>query len=233
MRMAAVRLFILLLLTLGTLAHAVPHKSARSKISDLADTVNKTVILNKFATLVQASDLGTFLSSRGPFTMFAPTNSAFSKLPPGMFEDLLQPANKVQLQRIILFSVVSGKAWDAKDLKTLKSLPSCEGNPLPLRISRGALLIGKAKLLRADIHCANGLMHQVDSLLMPPKLLLVAAVAAPDATASTNTAPVTPAADGAASTNTATATPAAPDPSPATNGATAAASATNAAPSMR
>jgi uncharacterized surface protein with fasciclin (FAS1) repeats len=226
MRMAAVRLFILLL-ALGTLTHAASHKSARPKISDLADTVDRTLILSKFATLLQASDLGTFLSSRGPFTMFVPTNSAFSKLPPGMFEDLLQPANKVQLQRIILFNLVSGKAWDAKDLSTVKSLPSCEGNPLPLGTKRGAQIIGKARLLRADIHCANGLMHQVDTLLMPPHLLLVAAVAAPEVATSTNVAPANPLADGSTSTNAAPATNLAPDP------VSTSASGTNAAPAMQ
>lgn len=231
MRMAAVRLFFLLLLVPGTWGHAAPHKPTKPKISDLADTISKTVILTKFEALVQASDLGTFLSSRGPFTMFVPTNSAFSKLPPGMFEDLLRPENKVQLQRIILFNLVSGKAWDAKDLKTAKSLPSCEGNPLPLGTHRGAQMIGKARLIRANIRCANGLMHQIDTLLVPPKLLLVAAVAAPVAENSTNAAPGEP-----NSTNVSPATNAAPDPSADTNEAPEDLSATNpapAAPSMR
>ena len=88
MRKAAVRLF-LLLLALATPLGAAPHKARKNL--DLADTVDNTVILSKFAGLVQASDLGTFLSSRGPFTLFVPTNSAFSKLPPGMYEDLLRP----------------------------------------------------------------------------------------------------------------------------------------------
>ena len=211
MRMAAVRLFILLL-ALGSLVRGAPHKA--SKISDLDDTVNKTVILSKFAALVRASDLGTFLSSRGPFTLFAPTNSAFSRLPPGTFEDLLRPENKVQLQRIILFALVSGKAWDAKDLTTAKSLASCEGSPLSLGIRRGAPYIGKARIIRADIHCANGLMHQVDTLLMPPHLLLVAAVANAEAATATNGAPVEP----AAATNAAPGTNIAPpDPSASTN----------------
>jgi len=219
--MAAVRLFVLLL-ALGGLAHAAPHRAKVSKISDLADTVNKTIILSKFAALLQASDLGTFMSSRGPFTLFVPVNSAFSKLPPGMFEDLLRPENKVQLQRIVLFALVSGKAWDGKDLVTAKTLPSCEGTALPLRTSRsGVEFVAKARVIRTDVRCANGLMHQIDSLLIPPKLLLVAAVAAPDA-ASTNAAPTDASVPTAPPTNEITDVPplgtnAAPSASAATN----------------
>jgi hypothetical protein len=204
MRMVGVRLFVLLL-ALGSLARGAPHKAP--KISDLDDMLNRSVILSKFAALVHAANLGTFLSSRGPFTLFAPTNSAFTKLPPGMFEDLLRPENKVQLQRIVLFQLVSGRAWDLKDMGTVKSLLSCEGNPLPLHVNRsGSQRVDKARIIRADIHCANGLMQQVDTLLMPPHLLLVAAVENADAAASTNAAPVSPA-DG---TNAAPATNAAP-----------------------
>ena len=176
MRKAAVRLF-LLLLALGVPAGAAPHKNRRNM--DLADAVDNTVILSKFAVLVRASDLGTFLSSRGPFTLFVPTNSAFSKLPPGMFEDLQRPENKEQLQRIILFHLVNGENVDAKDLLKLKSLLSCEGNPIPLKLSRGGTqYIGGARLLRADQKCANGVMDQIDSLLMPPHLGVL--VSSPD-----------------------------------------------------
>jgi len=205
MRMAVVRMFILLL-ALGPMARGAAHKP--TKISDLDDTVNRTIILSKFAALVHASNLGTFLSSRGPFTLFAPTNSAFSKLPPGTYEDLLRPENQVQLQRIILFQLVSGRAWDLKDLATTKTLLSCEGSPLPLAIKRGAQHVGKAQIIRADIRCANGLMDQVDTLLMPPHLLLVAAVANADAAQATNAAPANPAAE----TNAVPATNSAPAP---------------------
>jgi uncharacterized surface protein with fasciclin (FAS1) repeats len=213
--MAAVWL-LFLLLALGPSAHGAPHKPKSNGISDLADTVDKTLNLNKFAALMQASDLGTFLSSRGPFTLFVPVNSAFSKLPPGMFEDLLRPENKVQLQRIILFQLVSGRAWDVKDMATTKSLLSCEGTALALRTSHsGTQYVGKARIIRGNIRCANGLMHQVDTLLMPPHLLLVAAVAPPDGT-------------GAASTNAAPVTNAPPDPPAGTNGVPAPSSVTNA-----
>ena len=191
MRMAVVRL-LLGLLAVGTLAPGAPTpKSAtggshHKRIADLADTIDGDVILSKFATLVRASDMGTFYSSRGPFTLFAPTNSAFSKLPPGMFEDLLRPENKAQLQRVVLFHLVNGQAWFGKELKLQKSLVSCEGNPLALKTTKaGTLFVAKAKVLRADEHCSNGVLYEIDTLLMPPQLVLVAAVAPPET--STNT----------------------------------------------
>lgn len=220
---------ILLLVLLGSLAHGETHKSKIPKIRDLDDMVTNNVILTKFAALVNASNLGTFLSSRGPFTFFVPTNSAFSKLPQGMFDDLLLPQNQTQLQRIILFHLINGQILDAKDLKGMKSLVSCEGNPLPLHTSKsGTQYVMKAKIIHADIKCANGLIHQIDTLLMPPQVVLVSKMAGDAAAAlgtpsggSTNTAP---AADVTSPPDTNTPAATAPDQTPAT--------VTNAAPRM-
>jgi uncharacterized surface protein with fasciclin (FAS1) repeats len=222
MRMAVVRMFCLLLV-LGTLAHAESHKAKDKdhkarKNYDLADAVYNNVILTKFAALVQASDMGTFLSSRGPFTLFVPTNSAFSKLPPGMFEDLLRPENKTQLQRVVLFHLVNGKAWFSRDLKTVKSLVSCEGSQLTVKTTKaGTEFVAKGHVIRADEHYTNGLLHEVDTLLMPPQLVLQAAPANPAPDASTNGAPAAGAPP--TDTNAATGTNSAPDVS-ATNGPT-------------
>jgi uncharacterized surface protein with fasciclin (FAS1) repeats len=188
LRTAALR-SILLLLLLGTLVHGEPHKPKPPKIRDLSDTVANSVILTKFAQLVAAANLGTYLSSRGPFTLFVPTNSAFSKLPAGMMDDLLIPENQTQLQRLVLFHLVTGKMWDAKDLVATKSLISCEGNPLPLRTSHsGTQYVIKAKIIHADIRCSNGIIHQIDTLLMPPQMVLVAKMAANSSVAPANSA---------------------------------------------
>src|SRR5476651_2586664 len=117
----------LLLGVMGAQAEAKP-----AKIRDLADAMAANPILTKFAAMVQASEQGTFLSSRGPFTVFVPTDSAFAKLPPGMLETLLQPQNKVRLEDILLFHVVNGKRLTAKDLLPLKSVISCLGPELPV-----------------------------------------------------------------------------------------------------
>jgi uncharacterized surface protein with fasciclin (FAS1) repeats len=192
----------LLLGLLGAPAEAKP-----AKMRDLADTVAANPILTKFAAMVQASDLGTFLSSRGPFTLFAPTDSAFSKLPPGMLDTLLRPENKVRLQDILLFHVVNGKRLTAKDLLPLKSVLSCEGDPLPIRTSHsGTQFVMKAKIVSADIRCQNGILNEIDTVLMPPEASLppIAAPPPPPPPApATNAPPVNPsAATNAASADT-------------------------------
>ena len=130
---------LLAVLFLGLLS--APSEAKPVKLRDIADTVSANPILTKFALMIQASDLGTFLSSRGPFTIFAPTDSAFSKLPPGTIETLLRPENKTRLQDIVLFHVVNGKRLTAKDLLLLKSVLSCEGDP-PAGARAGQALVG-------------------------------------------------------------------------------------------
>ena len=202
-------LLALLLALLSTQAEGKP-----AKLRDLADTVAANPILTKFAAMIQASDLGTFLSSRGPFTLFVPTDSAFAKLPPGMMDTLLRPENKERLQDILLFHVVNGKRLTAKDLLPLKTVLSCEGNPLALKTTRsGAQLVLKAKIVHADIRCQNGIINEIDTVLMPPEASLPPIAAPPP-----------PAPPPAPATN---APPANPTPAAATNAASAD---TNAAP---
>ena len=184
----------LLLGFMGAQAKAKPPK-----VRDIADTVDMNPILTEFAAMVHASDLGTFLSSRGPFTVFVPTDAAFAKLPPGMLETLLRPENKVRLQDILLFHVVNGKRLTAKDLLALKAVLSCEGNPpapLTIKTTRsGTQLVMKAKIVHADIRCQNGIINEIDTVLMPPETALPPiAPPPPPPTSATNAPPANPAA---------------------------------------
>jgi uncharacterized surface protein with fasciclin (FAS1) repeats len=192
---------------LGTLPLAAkPEK--KPKTLDIADSIAVNRITTQFAAMLQTSEMATFLSSRGPFTVFLPTDSAFSKLPASELQALLRPENKERLQDIVLFHVVSGKAWSAKDLLTQTSLPSCEGTPSsPLSIHKtksGTQLVQKAKIIHADIRCLNGTIHEIDTVLMPPEksmpplvtipVPVPASTNAPSAVAptDTNAAPVAP-----------------------------------------
>lgn len=162
----------------GTQVEAKPPK-----VLDLVDTVSANVILTNFAKIVQASDLATFLSSRGPFTLFVPTDAAFSKLPPGTLDALLQPQNKERLQHILLFHLVNGKRLSAKDLLAVTSLLSCEGTSLPVKKTHsGVQLVAKAKIVHADIKCLNGFIHEIDTVLMPPETSLPPLLPPPPAT---------------------------------------------------
>ncbi len=183
------------------LALPIEAKTKAPKTLDIADTVSANRITTKFAAMLQASDLATFLSSRGPLTLFLPTDSAFSKLPPGTLEALLLPENKERLQDIILFHVVNGKAWTSKDLLTVTTLLSSEGTPpSPLSIHKtkvGTQLVAKAKIIHSDIRCLNGVINEIDTLLMPPEKTLPPLVQPPPApvpsSTDTNAAPANPA----------------------------------------
>lgn len=150
------------------------HAEAKpAKMLDIADTVATNRILTRFEAVMQGSDLITFLSSRGPFTLFAPTDAAFSKLPPDMLAALLRPENKVRLQDILLFHVVNGKGLTAKDLLPLTTLLSCEGNPLAIKKTKsGVQMVLKARIVHADIRCLNGIINEIDTVLMPPEASL-------------------------------------------------------------
>lgn len=153
------------------LACPAPVNGAKApKLMDIADTVAANRILTRFSQIIQSSDLGTFLSSKGPFTLFVPTDSAFAKIPPATLELLLQPQNKERLQHILLYHLVNGKKLSAKDLQTQTSLLSCEGLPLEIKKSRsGTQYVQKARIIHADIRCQNGVIHEIDTLIMPPE----------------------------------------------------------------
>jgi len=182
----------LVTLALGWLSPQAGAKTA--KMRDLADTVAAIPITTKFAAMLAAApDLYTFLSSRGPFTLFVPTDSAFSKLPPGTIETLLRPENKVRLEDILLFHVVNGKRLTAKDLAPLKTVLSCQGAPLTFRTSHaGTQYVMKAKIISTDIKCRNGIINEIDTVLMPPEALLPPIAAPPPPAPATNAAPVAP-----------------------------------------
>jgi len=178
----------LLLALAATSAQAKP-----AKLRDIYDTVAANPIMTQFAAVIAASGQGTFLSSKGPFTLFVPTDAAFAKLPPGTLAALLRPENQVRLQDILLYHLVNGKRYTAKDLLTTKTLLSCQGSPQTIHVTHsGAQLVDKAKIVHADITCRNGIIHEIDTLLMPPESAIPPLVAEPPpAPADTQTVPTT------------------------------------------
>ena len=175
----------LILLFVAVLWHGFGHaKSKVPKGHDITDTIYANPILSSFAKLLQASpDIYTFLSSRGPFTVFVPTDSAFAKLPPGELDALLDRKTRNGAMHILLFHVIKGKRLTVKELLPLRAMFSCEGNPLTFRLTHsGVDLVQKAKVTHADIHCANGNINEIDTVLMPPELAMPPLKTAPDAT---------------------------------------------------
>ena len=115
---------------------------------------------------IKAAGLVDTLEGTGPFTVFAPTNEAFAKLPADKLADLMKPENKEKLAKILTYHVVSGN-MDAKELMGKTELKSVEGGELHLKSEDGKLMVNDATVTKPDIKCSNGTIHWVDTVLMP------------------------------------------------------------------
>lgn len=141
---------------------------ALTSVASAADIVD-TAVAGKFNTLVaavKAADLVDTLKGPGPFTVFAPTDEAFAKLPAGTLESLLKPENKQKLQSILTYHVVPGKVM-AKDVVKLKSAKTVEGRPVNVSTKGGGVRINDAMVTKADVAASNGVIHVVDTVILP------------------------------------------------------------------
>lgn len=117
---------------------------------------------------VTAAGLGETLSGAGPFTVFAPTNAAFSALPAGTVDNLLKPENKATLTGVLTYHVVAG-ALKAADLKDGQKLKTVNGAELTVSIKDGKVMIDGANVTAADLTAGNGVVHVLDAVVMPKK----------------------------------------------------------------
>ncbi|MCP4596120.1 fasciclin domain-containing protein [Neptuniibacter sp.] len=125
-----------------------------------------------FSTLVtalKAADLAEVLQGEGPFTVFAPTNEAFSKVPEETLNELLKPENKKQLQGVLTYHVVSGKV-DAATATTLSAADSVQGEQISLSYNGKTVMVNQANVISADIMASNGVIHVIDNVILPPSL---------------------------------------------------------------
>lgn len=133
--------------------------------------VETAVAAGSFKTLVaavKAADLVETLQGDGPFTVFAPTDEAFAKLPEGTVETLLKPENKEKLVAILTYHVVAGKVDSTAALEA-KSAKTVQGAAVKINKKGDAVKIGGANLVKADIEASNGIIHVIDAVIMPPK----------------------------------------------------------------
>lgn len=141
---------------------------ARPK-SGSKDIVDTAVAAGSFKTLVaalQAAGLVDTLKGEGPFTVFAPTDEAFAKLPAGTVDELLKPENKEKLAAILTYHVVAGKVTAAQVMK-ISSAKTVNGQSLAISSDGGTVMVDGAKVIKADIMCSNGVIHVIDTVLMP------------------------------------------------------------------
>lgn len=138
---------------------------------DKPDIIDTAVASKKFPTLVaaiQAAGLAEALKGEGPFTVFAPTEEAFRKLPKGTVEALLKPENKEKLVAILKYHVISGKvlASDVVKLKNGTKVNTLLGQAIKVKNTHG-VYINNAKVVKTDIVCGNGVIHVIDTVLLP------------------------------------------------------------------
>ena len=135
----------------------------------MKDIIEIAIGDNRFTTLVaavKAANLVETLKGKGPFTVFAPTDDAFKKLPAGTVEGLLKDVPT--LKNILLFHVVSGKVM-AADVVKLKSANTVLGKPVAVNVTNGKVSVNNANVVITDIEASNGVIHVIDSVLLPPK----------------------------------------------------------------
>lgn len=144
-----------------------PTATPAPMVKDIVDTA---VADGRFTTLVaavKAAGLVDTLKGKGPFTVFAPTDDAFAKLPAGTIDELLKPENKQKLTDILLYHVVSGKVM-AADVTKLTSATTVLGKDVAIKVDMGNVYINDAKVIITDIETSNGVIHVIDSVLLPP-----------------------------------------------------------------
>lgn len=151
----------LTLLLAGSLALAMASHASAADIVDTAAAGH----FNTLVAAVKAAGLVDTLKGPGPFTVFAPTDEAFAKLPPGTLESLLQPENKEKLQKILTYHVVAGNVM-AKDVVKLQSAKTVEGGSLTIKAG-GGVMVNNAHVIETDITASNGVIHVIDTVLLP------------------------------------------------------------------
>lgn len=132
---------------------------------DIVETALATRMFSTLAASLSAADLIIVLKGVGPFTVFAPTDEAFAKLPPQTVSELLQPENKERLQAILAYHLVARRVTTSQVVE-LKSVRTVHGQALRVETKNG-VRINDANVIKADVEAANGIIHIIDSVLLP------------------------------------------------------------------
>lgn len=151
----------------GLVLVASAFLAARPKSEkDIVDTAVAAGSFKTLAAALQKAGLVDTLKGKGPFTVFAPTDDAFAKLPAGKVDDLLKPENKEKLKAILLYHVVSGKVT-SKQVVTMNSAKTVNGETVKIEVKDGKVIINNATVVKADVEASNGVIHVIDTVLLP------------------------------------------------------------------
>ena len=154
-----------IIMMMPAVALAGSHGTSEAKM-DIVDTAVAAGSFGTLAQALQAADLVDTLKGPGPFTVFAPTDEAFAKLPAGTLDDLLKPENKAKLQGILTYHVVPGKVM-AADASKLSSAKTVNGKSFSISKSGSGLMVDGANVVKPDIMASNGVIHVIDQVILP------------------------------------------------------------------
>ncbi len=149
----------------ATMAVGTPRAAEAQKV-DIVDTAVAAGSFNTLAAALKAAGLVDTLKGQGPFTVFAPTDEAFAKLPAGTVEELLKPENKAKLVAILTYHVVPGEVMAAQVVK-LTSAKTVNGQSVTIKVNGGTVMVDGATVLKTDIEATNGVIHVIDSVILP------------------------------------------------------------------
>lgn len=157
------RLFVICISFIASLAIAGGNYSAKK---DIVDTAVEAGSFNTLVAAVQSAGLVDTLKGDGPFTVFAPTDEAFAKLPAGTVDSLLMPENRDQLIAILTYHVVPGSV-KAADVVGLDSATTVQGQNIQIQASNSGVMIDEANVVATDVLASNGVIHVIDTVILP------------------------------------------------------------------
>ena len=160
------KLMIRSVVALAAATALVAGTSVQAQQKDIVDTAVAAGSFKTLAAALQAAGLVDTLKGSGPFTVFAPTDEAFAKLPAGTVEELLKPENKAKLTAILTYHVVPGKVM-ASQVVSLKEAKSVNGKSVKIAVDNGTVMIDNAKVVKTDIGATNGVIHVIDTVILP------------------------------------------------------------------
>jgi uncharacterized surface protein with fasciclin (FAS1) repeats len=157
------------MLTFTSLALVGMMTAAPARAQQTKSIVDTAVAAGSFTTLAKAltaADLVATLEGPGPFTVFAPTDEAFAKLPSGTLDNLLKPENRDKLRRILTYHVVAGEVR-AADVMKLQSATAVSGDAITVKVRDGKVHVDDANVTKTDIRASNGVIHVIDTVILP------------------------------------------------------------------
>jgi len=140
---------------------------AAAYAADIVETAANAGSFDTLVSAVQAADLVEVLKGEGPFTVFAPTDEAFAKLPEGTVESLLKPENKEQLVALLTYHVVPGKTMSGDLAGQELEATTVQGSPVAIDATGNGVMVDDANVVQADIEADNGVIHVIDTVIMP------------------------------------------------------------------